>query len=419
MKRKIIFLVNWSWQLRDYRRFGIELLSKRGFQPEIWDVGIFFESDPDSITHPIVSLPHLNHCVFKDVASLGLAIANLQSTDCIVSTFAENGANNQIFNNIRKIGIPYGISFLSMEPNDVRTVIDRATSIFFHFVSDWKLFLRRIFRRIGHNVQIANDSETLPSFIIVSGKSWTKIHAARKFIVTPYQGKIINAHNYDYDMTLIGRNENEAPYDFNSKEDYVLFIDQCLPIHFAFYLVDEDKENTSRRKSGELRESELESLRYCAVDIYYRELNQFFSEFESRMGLKIVIAAHPKSTTTITNEKFPDREVIFDEINSMVYGATCVLTHFSTAVSFSVIYKKPVLLLDSRNYHLRCRQKIRRYSKTLGCPIINISSKRKKFFVPKINQKKYDQYFTEFVKHPNSENTLLWENFSNYLEKNY
>ncbi|MCY6330063.1 hypothetical protein ACIXCI_15985 [Bacteroides fragilis] len=87
-------------------------------------------------------------------------------------------------------------------------------------------------------------------------------------------------------------------------------------------------------------------------------MNEFFNRLEQRNGMKVVIAAHPKAIKYKTHDYFNHRTVYWGVTNELVRNAKLVIMHFSTSVSFSVLYNKPVVFVSmpeikskNWNYH--------------------------------------------------------------------
>lgn len=79
---------------------------------------------------------------------------------------------------------------------------------------------------------------------------------------------------------------------------------------------------------------------------FYKYLNEFFKRVEDKYGLPVIIAAHPKGVYSIN--PFQDRRIIFNSTKNVVFHSNLVLAHFSTAISYAVIYNKPLIFVSSK-----------------------------------------------------------------------
>jgi len=84
-------------------------------------------------------------------------------------------------------------------------------------------------------------------------------------------------------------------------------------------------------------------------EAYFAQLRRFFDMIEYRLGVRVIIAAHPL-TTTLNRAKFGNREVIQGRTAELVMDAKVVIAHYSTAINLGVIFGKPILLITDRNY---------------------------------------------------------------------
>lgn len=406
--------------MRDYRRFGIELLNSRGFQPEVWDVGPLFYTDWDGFGHKTVSLPLLIHQVFKSKDALISSISELKKSDCIISPAVDSDSTNFIFRTIEHMDVPYGFCFLSVEASDIDRIRTRANYLFYHLTTDPKLFIRRVSRKLArirkNDTKNSSRRRTGPSFLIVAGTSWPKTRSAKRFSVTSPPWKMIGVHNYDYDAKLIDEHRPKKIPNISGDRRYAVFLDQYIPAHFAYYIVENHERSLASGKVDGESAHEIPKLRLCDKEIYYEELNKYFGSYEQRTGLEIVIASHPKAPLKENKQNFRGRQVLPDNVVPLVRDATCVLAHFSTSIGLSVIYRKPLIILYSNSHHRSMRLYTKIYAKHLGCSRICISSK---YHIapgtPTVNDKKYRKYMDELIKVPNSEDRLNWEVFSDFL----
>ena len=69
------------------------------------------------------------------------------------------------------------------------------------------------------------------------------------------------------------------------------------------------------------------------------------------MGLPVVIAAHPRAGYAQAGYSGPDyfggRTLVSGQTLPLIFDSALVLTHYSTAVNFAVMARKPLLLLAS------------------------------------------------------------------------
>ncbi|CCQ75513.1 hypothetical protein [Magnetospira sp. QH-2] len=201
------------------------------------------------------------------------------------------------------------------------------------------------------------------------------------------------AHSTDYDLAL------SAGLDPVSV-DTAVFIDQYLPFHMDWTLV--------------------KDFNGIDPDNYYGGLRILFGRIEQEFGLKVVVAAHPKSDYCGKEHLFGDRDITFGRTTEEIRRSKLVITSTSQAISSAIIYGKPVLIYSTRDHH--CHPVVWRYLD----PICDELGK-KLFFLENskdanisgslaINQDKYDEYIGNHVKVPESPVTPLWDIVIDELE---
>lgn len=109
-----------------------------------------------------------------------------------------------------------------------------------------------------------------------------------------------------------------------TQSKYLVFIDQNLPFHPDIKLVGQG--------DG------------VDADSYFSAINNFFKKVECKYSCKVVIAAHPSANRYLDHNYFEGREVFFNKTGALVKDSIGVITHVSTALSFPVVYKKPVII---------------------------------------------------------------------------
>ena len=197
--------------------------------------------------------------------------------------------------------------------------------------------------------------------------------AGRK-IQEQYKDKfMIKCHSYDfYEKIKIKKS--------NKKEDYFLYLDQYEHNHPDYKFAGYDLVNPKK---------------------FYNSLNNFFDKLEKKFNKEVLIAAHPK---TKKHKYFGHRKVINNKTIELSQNCFASIAHTSTAISFSIIYKKPIIFIYN-NEMLRVdsnkKKKIFVFPNELGSSIYNIDKKNcirdLSKNLKKINNYKYDQYFKNYI----------------------
>jgi len=163
--------------------------------------------------------------------------------------------------------------------------------------------------------------------------------------------KTIHCHSYDYYLHLLGDNKNE---DSSGLNNTVVFLDQMLPYHPDFILSEANNNINSRE--------------------YYGKLNDYFSFVENKLKIKVVIAAHPRSVGVENySDLFHGRDVVIGKTNDLISKSLFTMTHYSTAINYSVINnKKMVYLLSSELVSMGMKKQIELMSFETDSDIVDI-----------------------------------------------
>lgn len=135
---------------------------------------------------------------------------------------------------------------------------------------------------------------------------------------------------------------------------------------------------------------------------FYKSLNIFFDRLEQKFKKKVIIAAHPRSKK---HSYFEGRKIIFNKTNELTKNCYATISHDSTAISFSIIYKKPIIFIIN-NEMIRVdkhkENKIKVFTSELGFSLFNIDEINNfqdlGRCLKKLNKKKYNNYFLNYIK---------------------
>lgn len=132
---------------------------------------------------------------------------------------------------------------------------------------------------------------------------------------------------------------------------------------------------------------------------YHKSLCDFFNRVEQAFDSEVVIAAHPKAD--YLSDTFGGRRVVFDGTVDLVRNTRLVLAHFSTAISFAVVYGKPMFLLTStaieRTYPSQSQQ-LQATAALLGSPVYRLDAGDAQSMVePQVSAEKYQAFRTTFL----------------------
>ena len=195
---------------------------------------------------------------------------------------------------------------------------------------------------------------------------------------------LINGDDYDRAMSLkSGMRILE--------DNYIVFIDTCLPLHPDLKICNMDAMNP---------------------DVYYKELNLFFDKIEKETGLKVVIAAHPKALIYKEKDFFEGRNVIYGKTAELIRDSELVLFHNSTSIGYAVCFDKPIISMVSTSLREGQRDTFESslcFSEELDTRLVFIDDYCNNNHSGicnelSINREAYDRYKYRYLTNPNTEN---------------
>lgn len=158
----------------------------------------------------------------------------------------------------------------------------------------------------------------------------------------------IAAHSFDCELFRCLRDEPRTEYRS------VVYLDQEIGFHPDY--------------SHDGLRSPAEPTRF------YADLRSFLARFSDLTGLPVVIAIHPRAESDRLSERFGAGVAIVNDTPRAVRDSSLVLGHTSTALSFAVLWSRPILLLTSRDLRKGWYAPlIRACSSELGSPTIDMS----------------------------------------------
>lgn len=206
--------------------------------------------------------------------------------------------------------------------------------------------------------------------------------------------KYLLINSSDYQQVILP--ENEWSYQ---RIPYAVFLDQNIPFH---------------------PDNKMANLHFDPND-YYDTMNNFFCTFEEKFKMKVVIAAHPSCSEDYINKGyFQGRDIIISKTMEIVRDASIVISHNSTAVSFPVIFKKPILFVITRGMK-RVDPRTCKYcellSNLLGCSLLELSNNDNTKIPEKliVDEEKYDYYKYYYLTNHETEYTSNSEVFKELL----
>jgi hypothetical protein len=195
--------------------------------------------------------------------------------------------------------------------------------------------------------------------------------------------RLIKGHSYDYEEFLNLKNSKKF-LQVKSKK-YFVFIDNGMFFNHP------DLKKFNMKIKTPLN--------------YRNEINNFLSYISNFLKLKIIILGHPKNRDQkkLLVDFYNCKNIFFDRSCDLIKSSSLVVTHSSTAISFAVLFNKPIIFLTSNEIiKLNWPHKfIITQAHETGSIVMNLS----KFFmenisldmIMNIDYKKYKSYLYKYI----------------------
>ena len=223
-----------------------------------------------------------------------------------------------------------------------------------------------------------------PDLALVSGNAWRK---DPRFALARKQ---VHAHSFDYERFRVVK-QGSPPEEIKDLFGYAVYLDEDLAEH-------EDNE-------------ELGFTTPIKAQRFYPEINTLFDYFEKKTGLKVVIAGYPSRKAGVAN-RFNGRRVVFGLTAELIRGSSLVFAHASTAISYAVLWRRPLIFLTSDVIAASWYGPwIKAPSHLLEAPLVNLESRVDLPVTLCINETAYSFYEHTFIKAAESPERSLWDTF--------
>lgn len=325
-KTRLIYLFPYTLTPWDAERYGFKSLLAKGIDLTVFDVSALIS------TRSGVTVDPMHESYITKITSYAMLEQEIKKTthqaayiDCINGLNGLQWKGRKIFKLFKTYDVDYylvEIGSLPLLPQGQRR----------HFKSKLKkaLNLRKLFtylcwkggRWLAHQQHTYLNCYQLPKKIFVGHTEMVEQYLQKYRLE---RNRVFPIHSFDYDRYLNYKRQPSPAVITDNK--LCVFLDQALAHHSDF--------------------GKSVSFSPVTAEKYLPSLNQFFDKLEQETGLTVVIAASPRSRQQDMAGAFGNRAVIRDDTLSLVAQSELVLMHSSTAVSFAVLFDKPILLLKT------------------------------------------------------------------------
>lgn len=314
---RIVYFVEAYFNERDYRRFGVKTFEDNGFDVEVWDFTPFIAPDEYKRTVKPPAFNCDNWRLFQTKKEAIAAIARLDDTCFVISLIHYAFNSLSVHRMLSKRNIKYAVDTMALPR------VDRSKVAFSKVISNKfkQVNLGALINKMFYSIPYQMLNVKPADYVLARGEKY-----GTPGLAVTAQSEIVWAHSFDYD---IYREERDIPGKVAI--DTGVFIDEYVPLHPDYSYCKLKAPMTS--------------------DEYFPRLRRFFDYLESKNGVNIIIAAHPRSRYEDLPDYFGGRPVIRGKTSELVRTSGFVILHCSTAVNFAVLYKKPIIIVTTDKYN--------------------------------------------------------------------
>lgn len=332
---KPLFVVIYPYKFSDFIWQYYELDAFELFcDVEVWDLSLFSSSEfsksissPRSVKKQVVALPSLWD-FFKQISKLkerapnNYFILNLLSngsfSGLLLSIFLllfSNKKLNRIID-IRNGGLPEYYSIKEQNTKEQESYIKRIRKAFI-LSSSFLEFRKKVKSYIL--LKLSSIIATSTTHRLVAGQHSMMSSLDKKV-------EIVLGHCQDYSNFFL--KETLSPIGISTQKSYAVLLDAPGPLFVSDY-------------------SHLGRKVFLTSDIWYPALTHFFEKLETQTGVDVKVAGHYKSTHPFLAPCFGNREVHYNKTAELVKNCAFVITRSSAAISYAVLFKKPIIFIYS------------------------------------------------------------------------
>ena len=327
---RILFLANNVLSRRDYERFGMPLMIKKGHRVDIIDVTRLIHPQVPQNRDHYPDLKEVAIHVAENVESLGSLTKIRDEADTIFSMFGSVGVepnNVKIHKWLCAAPGTYVKPYCDTFPGNARFkgeakhIRERVRDI----RDRWRAGQISLSRSIMTRLPQSWMGVRMPDYVVYGGRrspDTNRLHG-RKTIP-------IWAHSYDYEIFRGLREE------ITGQTNTAVFIDEYLPYHPDLAVRGQEAP--------------------VDPDNYYACLRRFFDKVEATLGLEVVIAACPRADYDKRPDYFGGRRVVMFRSAELVAQSRLVIAHRSTAINFAILFRKPLILTATRDIYRHSSQ---------------------------------------------------------------
>ncbi|MDN3679444.1 hypothetical protein QWZ04_03750 [Vibrio tapetis subsp. quintayensis] len=351
---------------REYLSFGLKKLADLGFPVHIVDISEI-EWNLSDVVPSIVTPDHVECSICHTIDDYEKLMHNVDENDILIFN---GNAKLKLHKLAMKKSNCVGIQLMGAQPNSVverKSILDKLSG------KSVKNIVAQLFKIWTYKRQ-----KYSYDFVQSGG-----IKAKDNYLGVGTKTDILQGQSFDGFSAY--HQKSEISHD---TLPYILLIDQCLPFHSDNVKVGYNIENEA--------------------DGYFTRLENFMVRVENKFGLRVLISPHPRMKDHPAYKRYIGKRAVYDKsTNELVQRCAWCLTHYSTALSYAVIYDKPVVMLDDEILKKNERGVLKSYSHLLGCETISTTEEFNGNYNITMAKEKYRTLYQDYINsidNPNQDN---------------
>lgn len=310
--KKIIFIYERFFTIRDYHRFGMEYLVDKGYDVEMWRVDI--ECRPSVRMTPSIGLYQEKNVYDVSHKEFGKYVQRNQNALFILFEYQSLVYMWTMARYHCEYFLIVGTGKILSNGNNtlrVKDITKTSTKIDQIFKAKYHEQIRRMAEWIfAHH---------LPQYIFLG------VDIDDKCLARVPNNKKIYVHSLDYDRYL------EVKHEENEKGEWIVYIDSGF---------------------GNLDMNQLvidfNNPWYGKGDALWSKIENIFDKLEQHYHIPVVIAGHPH--TKYEGEYLCNRKIIFNRTPELIAKSKFVIMQWSTSISLVLLLKKDILVLVDQDF---------------------------------------------------------------------
>lgn len=224
------------------------------------------------------------------------------------------------------------------------------------------------------------------------------IFAGNNFVFKKLKKKKLNVFKFNSPEF-----EKISNYKFKIEKKYIVYIDQDMHQSFDNVVTHGQEQIINNKRYEKKLIDTINSIK----------------NIKSLAKFTLIIAAHPRRRKKIN---FKNTKLIFNKTIELISSAKVVLAHTSLAIKYAVLLKKPIILLNAKNYfNSENLAEINFLKKNLDLQTFDISDKNftkiNNFKIKSINLYKYKKFKNKFINFPTSKKFGRWSEITRILKR--